>query len=122
MKEDKCVSFCVVYLTMSSFSVQRLEDDDNLTETNIVRNNWLKRPWKKAVLRNSMYRLQNYSDGPKKTTKNARMADMLGAHGSLVVEALGYKPEGRLFESRCGEILNLTNHSGRTMPWGLISP
>jgi hypothetical protein len=29
----------------------------------------------------------------------------IGARGSLVVKALGYKPEGRWFETRCGEIL-----------------
>jgi hypothetical protein len=28
-----------------------------------------------------------------------------------VVKALGYKPEGRGFETRCGEILNLPNPS-----------
>jgi hypothetical protein len=38
-----------------------------------------------------------------------------------VVKALGYKPEGRGFETRWGEILNLRNHSGRIRPWGLIS-
>jgi hypothetical protein len=40
---------------------------------------------------------------------------------SLVVKALGYKPEGRGFETRWGEILNLPNPSGRTNPWGLLS-
>jgi hypothetical protein len=35
---------------------------------------------------------------------------------SLVVKALGYKPEGRGFEYRWGEILNLPNPSGRTGP------
>jgi hypothetical protein len=29
----------------------------------------------------------------------------IGARGSLVVKALGYKPEGRGFETRWGEIL-----------------
>jgi hypothetical protein len=36
---------------------------------------------------------------------------------SLVVKALGYKPEGRGFEIRWGESLNLPNPSGRTRPW-----
>jgi hypothetical protein len=35
----------------------------------------------------------------------------LGARGSLVVKALGYKPEGRRFENRWGGILNLRNPS-----------
>jgi hypothetical protein len=43
------------------------------------------------------------------------------ANGSLVVKALGYEPEGRGLETRWGEILNLTNPSGRTRPWGLLS-
>jgi hypothetical protein len=38
-----------------------------------------------------------------------------------VVKTLGYKPEGRGFEARWGEILNLLNLSGRTRPWGLLS-
>jgi hypothetical protein len=41
--------------------------------------------------------------------------------GSVVVKALCYKPEGRGFDSRLGEFLNLPNHSGRTRPWGLLS-
>jgi hypothetical protein len=46
---------------------------------------------------------------------------LIGARGSLVVKALGYKPEGRVFESRWGEIFNLRNPSGRTRPWGLLN-
>jgi hypothetical protein len=46
---------------------------------------------------------------------------MNGARGSLVVKALGHKPEGRGFETPWAEILNLTNPSGRTRPWGLLS-
>jgi hypothetical protein len=38
-----------------------------------------------------------------------------------MVKALGYKPEGREFETRRGEILNLPNPSGRTGPWGSLS-
>jgi hypothetical protein len=44
-----------------------------------------------------------------------------GARGSVVVKALGYKPEGRRFENRRDEILNLPNLSGRTKPWDLLS-
>jgi hypothetical protein len=40
----------------------------------------------------------------------------LGARGSLVAKALGYMPEGRGFEIRWGEILNLPNPSGRIGP------
>jgi hypothetical protein len=46
---------------------------------------------------------------------------VLGARGIAVVKALYYKPEGRGFDSRLGEFLNLPNPSGRTMPWGLLS-
>jgi hypothetical protein len=45
----------------------------------------------------------------------------MGARDSLVVKALGYKPEGRGFGTRWGEILNLPNPSGRSRPWGLLS-
>jgi hypothetical protein len=38
----------------------------------------------------------------------------LGARGSLVVKALCYKPEGRGFDTRWGEFLNLPNPSGLT--------
>jgi hypothetical protein len=43
-----------------------------------------------------------------------------GACGSAVVKALCYKPEGRGFETRGGEFLNLPNPSARTRPWGLL--
>jgi hypothetical protein len=36
-------------------------------------------------------------------------------------KALGYKPEGRWFETQWGEILNLPHPSGRTRPWGLLN-
>jgi hypothetical protein len=45
----------------------------------------------------------------------------MGARGSLVVKALGYKPEGRDFETCWDKILNLPNPSGRNRPWGLLS-
>jgi hypothetical protein len=41
--------------------------------------------------------------------------------GSVVVEALCYKPDGRGFDFRWGEFLNLPNPSCRTRPWGLLS-
>jgi hypothetical protein len=44
-----------------------------------------------------------------------------GARGSVVVKALCYKPEGRGFDTRWGEFLNLPNPSGRTRHWGLLS-
>jgi hypothetical protein len=43
------------------------------------------------------------------------------ARGSLVVKALGYKPEGRGFETRWGEILNLPDISICTKLWDLLS-
>jgi hypothetical protein len=45
-----------------------------------------------------------------------------GAHGSVVVKALCYKLEGRGFDFRWGEFLNLPNPSGRTRPWGSLKP
>jgi hypothetical protein len=45
-----------------------------------------------------------------------------GTRGSLVVKALGCKPEGRRFETRWGEMFNLPNPSGRTRPWGFSQP
>jgi hypothetical protein len=44
-----------------------------------------------------------------------------GERGSIVVMGLCYKPEGRGFDSRLGEFLNLHNLSGRIRPWGLLS-
>jgi hypothetical protein len=44
-----------------------------------------------------------------------------GARGSVMVKALRYKSEGRGFDNRRGEFLNLLNPSGRTRPWGLRS-
>jgi hypothetical protein len=41
--------------------------------------------------------------------------------GHAVVKAVGYKPEGRRFETRWGEISSLHNPSGLTRPWGLLS-
>jgi hypothetical protein len=53
--------------------------------------------------------------------QNSEAFHILGARGSVVVKALGYKPVGRGFETWWGEILNLPNLSGRTRPWGLLS-
>jgi hypothetical protein len=44
-----------------------------------------------------------------------------GARGSVVVKALCYNPEGRGFDTRWGEFLNLPHPSSRTRPWGLLS-
>jgi hypothetical protein len=46
-----------------------------------------------------------------------------GARGITVVEALRYKPEGRISSSdEVNEFfVNLPNPSGRTRPWGLLS-
>jgi hypothetical protein len=41
--------------------------------------------------------------------------------GSVMLKALGSKPEGRGFENRWGENLNLPNPSDRTRLWGLLS-
>jgi hypothetical protein len=46
---------------------------------------------------------------------------VVGARSNIVVKALCYKPEGRGFDTRWGEFLNLPNPSGRTEPWGLLS-
>jgi hypothetical protein len=42
-------------------------------------------------------------------------------YGSVVVKALCYKPEGGGFDTLWGDFLNLSNPSGRTTPWGLLS-
>jgi hypothetical protein len=39
----------------------------------------------------------------------------------IVVKALCYKPEGRGFDTRWVDFLNLPNPSGRIRPWGLLS-
>jgi hypothetical protein len=46
-----------------------------------------------------------------------------GARGSVVLNALCYKPEGRGFETLRGELIffNLPNPSSRTRPCGLLS-
>jgi hypothetical protein len=43
------------------------------------------------------------------------------SHGSIVVKALGYKPEGRRFETQWSEILNSPKPSGRTRLWSSLS-
>jgi hypothetical protein len=45
----------------------------------------------------------------------------LWARGSLLVKTLGYKIEGREFETVWDDILNLPNSSGRTRPWGSLN-
>jgi hypothetical protein len=44
-----------------------------------------------------------------------------GTRGSVVVKALCYKPEGRGFDTRRCDFLNLPNPFGHTKPWGLLS-
>jgi hypothetical protein len=44
------------------------------------------------------------------------------ARGSFVVKTLDYKSQGRGFDSRWVEILNVPNPSGRTRPWGFSQP
>jgi hypothetical protein len=50
---------------------------------------------------------------------NLKSATFCGAHGSVVVKALCYKPEVRGFENQRDELIffNLSNHSGLTRPW-----
>jgi hypothetical protein len=55
---------------------------------------------------------------PSHSHRNSQFA----FHFQLVVKALGYKPEGNGSETQWGEILNVPNPSGRTWPWGLLSP
>jgi hypothetical protein len=57
----------------------------------------------------------------QKPVKKERVMWMAIIHGNLVVKALGYKLEGRVFETQWGEILNLPNPSSHTRPWGLLS-
>jgi recombinational DNA repair protein RecT len=64
------------------------------------------------------YRLQN-TIFIQNVLKKAQTTS--GARGSVVVKALGYKPEGHGFETWWGEILNLPNTSGCTRPWGSLS-
>jgi hypothetical protein len=42
-------------------------------------------------------------------------------HGSVVVNELCYKPEGRGFDTDGVIFLNLPNPSGSTRPWGILS-
>jgi hypothetical protein len=41
--------------------------------------------------------------------------------GSLVVRSLAHKSEGRGFETKWGEIFNISNSSLSTNPWGLLN-
>jgi hypothetical protein len=50
---------------------------------------------------------------------SGRLCFIDGARGSVVVKALCYKSEGREFDTRWCEFLNLPNPSGLTRPWGL---
>jgi hypothetical protein len=60
--------------------------------------------------------LVNLTHRPHFTPRNIFWYSFLfWASGSLVVKALNYKLEGRGFETRRGEILNLPNPSGLAM-------
>jgi hypothetical protein len=58
-------------------------------------------------------------DVPSPLTQSYDISVMVSS--SVLVKVLYYKPEGRGFETRWGEILNLANTSDRTRPWGLLS-
>jgi hypothetical protein len=71
-----------------------------------------------------------YSIGPQLSTLqlikflynlNERCTVIIRARGSVVVKPLCYNPEGRGFDTRRGDFLNLPNPSSRTRPWGLFS-
>jgi hypothetical protein len=78
------------------------------------------------VLGRSNMASSNFAQGmyicrPFYVLMSAIPAQSLGARGSVVVKALFYKPEGREFDTRWGEFLNLHNPSGRTRVWDLFS-
>jgi hypothetical protein len=54
--------------------------------------------------------------------ENSQLAAASLAIVDIVVKALRYKPEGRGFDNRRAEFLNLSNPSGRTRPWGFTQP
>jgi hypothetical protein len=63
---------------------------------------------------------------PKLNSKNplvwkVRMDCLHNLFAWSLVKALCYKPEGHGFDTRWGEFLNLSNPSGRTRSWGLLS-
>jgi hypothetical protein len=68
------------------------------------------------LIQNKFYAFHKFS----KTCLFQKILHFQGTRGSLVVKAL-YKPEGRGYETRWGEILHLPNPSGRTRSWGLLS-
>jgi hypothetical protein len=72
-------------------------------------------------MRENSIKLVTTDSNPIRTT--GEYIHILGAHSIVVVKALRYKPEGRGFETRRGELIfyNLPNLSGRTRPLGLLS-
>jgi hypothetical protein len=54
-------------------------------------------------------------------SNQVKLGHIFTTYFNLVVKALGYKSEGRGFETRWREILHLPNPSGRSRPWGLLS-
>jgi hypothetical protein len=69
---------------------------------------WIARPW---ISSKAIFFFLFGCSGTESTITEAS-TDLL---------SLSYKPEGRGFETRWGEILNLPNPSGRIRPWGLLS-
>jgi hypothetical protein len=59
-------------------------------------------------------------------TQNYRVSGLYLSSGfpntsdSVVVKALCYKPERRVFDTRRCFFFNLPNRSGHTRPWGLL--
>jgi hypothetical protein len=45
-----------------------------------------------------------------------------GAHSTVLIKTLCYKPEGHGFDTLWGEFLNLPNPSSCTRPWGFTQP
>jgi hypothetical protein len=72
---------------------------------------------------NPIYRSRSMVNGVKQDYSfNGTCRGFLHTFHENGVKALCYKPEGRGFDTRWGEFLNLPNPSGRTRPWGLLSP
>jgi hypothetical protein len=53
--------------------------------------------------------------------EKVKFPEWMEARGGVVVKALFYKPEGRGFQTRWGEFLNVPNPSGCTRPWDFLT-
>jgi hypothetical protein len=62
-----------------------------------------------------------YSDWLRVQRARIRSSSSGREKSSVVVKALCYKPEGRGFDTRWSDFLNLPNPFGRTRPWVLLS-